>query len=95
MTAIIYLLMCLLYFVCVGIDVVMFFLQVRLVLLWRSISWLVPFDNAGKTLVNTVTTKVPQFLKTRKQLSEKGKLIAALIAFAIARIILGVILRLT
>lgn len=93
MTAIIYLLMCLLYFVCVGLDVAMFFLQIRLILLWRNINWLLPFDNAGKTLVNAVTIKVPQFLKTRKQLSEKGKLIAALLIFAITRIILGAILR--
>lgn len=95
MTAIIYLLMCLLYFICVGIDIVMFFLQIRLVLLWRNIDWLVPFDNAGKSLVSTVTLKIPQFIKTQNRLSEKGKLIIALVAFAIARIILGSILRLT
>ena len=95
MTALTYLLMCLLYFICVGIDVTMFFLQIRLVMLWKNINWLTPFDKAGKTLVNNVTTKVSQFLKPKKQLSERGKLIIALTAFAIARIILGTILRLT
>lgn len=95
MTGLTYLLMCFLYFVCVGLDVAMFFLQIRLVLLWRVVNWLIPFDNAGKSLVTAVTAKVPQFLKTQNPLSEKGKLIAALVAFAIARIILGTILRLT
>lgn len=90
-----YLLMCFLYFVCVGLDIAMFFLQIRLVLLWRNINWLVPFDNAGKSLVNSVTAKVPQFLKTQNPLSERGKLIVGLIVFAMARIILGTFLRLT
>ncbi len=95
MTAIIYLLMCLLYFICVGLDIMMFFLQIRLVVLWRNVNWLIPFDNAGRSLVNTVTAKVSQLLKTKNPLSERGKLIVALVAFAIARIILGTILRLT
>ena len=93
MTGLTYPLMCFLYFVCVGLDIAMFFLQIRLVVLWRNVNWLVPFDNAGKTLVNAVTTKVSQFLKTQNPLSERGKLIVALVAFAIARVILGTILR--
>jgi len=95
MTGLTYLLMCFLYFVCVGLDITMFFLQIRLVLLWRNVNWLVPFDNAGKSLVNAVTAKVSRFLKTQNPLSERGKLIVGLIAFAMARIILGTILRLT
>lgn len=92
MTGLTYLLMCCLYFVCVGLDVAMFFLQIRLILLWRAVNWLVPFDNAGKSLVDAVTAKVPRFLKTKSPLSARGKLIATLIAFAIARIVLGMIL---
>jgi len=95
MTALTYLLMCFLYFVCVGLDIAMFFLQIRLLVLWRNVNWLVPFDNAGETLVNVVTTKVSQFLKTQNPLSERGKLIVALVAFAIARVILGTILKIT
>ena len=95
MTGLTYLLMCFLYFVCVGLDVAMFFLQIRLVLMWRTVNWLVPFDNAGRILVNAITAKVPLFLKTQKPLSERGKLIIALVVFALARIILGTILRLT
>ncbi len=95
MTGLTYLLMCFLYFVCVGLDIAMFFLQVRLVVLWKDVNWLIPFDNAGKSLVNVINAKVPQFLKTQNPLSERGKLIIALVVFAIARIILGTILRLT
>ena len=95
MTGLTYLLMCFLYFVCVGLDVAMFFFQIRLILQWRTVNWLVPFDDAGKSLVNAVTAKVSQFLNPKNPLSERGKLIIALVAFAIARIILGIILRLT
>ena len=95
MTGLTYLLMCFLYFVCVGLDVAMFFLQIRLILQWRTVNWLVPFDDAGKSLVNAVTAKVSQFLNPKNPLSERGKLIIALVAFAIARIILGTIIRLT
>lgn len=93
MTGLTYLLMCCLYFICVGLDIAMFFLQIRLVLLWRAVNWLIPFDNAGHSLVTAVTAKVPRFLKTQNPLSERGKLIVALAVFAIARIILGTILR--
>ena len=95
MTGLTYLLMCFLYYVCIGLDVVIFFLQIRLIVLWRNINWLVPFDNAGKSLVDAVATKVSLFLKTQKPLSERGKLIIALVVFAIIRIILWTILRLT
>ena len=95
MTGLTYLLMCFLYFVCVGLDVAMFFLQIRLVLMWKAVKWIVPFDNAGKSLVTAVTAKVPQLLRTQHPLSERGKLIIALAVFATARIILGAILRLT
>lgn len=94
MTAILYLLMSLLYFVCIGLDVAMFFLQIRLIVLWRNVNWLIPFDNTGKSLVNALTSKVPCFLKTQNPLSEKGKLITTWVTLAIARIILGAILSL-
>lgn len=95
MTGLTYLLMCFLYFVCVGLDVVLFFLQIRLILLWRTVHWLAPFNDAGKPLVNAVTAEVSQFLKTQNPLSEKAKLITSLVIFVIARMILGTILRIT
>ncbi len=93
MTAIVYLLMCLLYFICIGLDVVMFFLQIRLILTWRNINWLIPFDNTGKSLVDNVSEKFPQILRLRKPLSKRGKLITTLIIFAVLRMSLGLLLR--
>ncbi|HBG60690.1 MAG: hypothetical protein A2Y10_13185 [Planctomycetes bacterium GWF2_41_51] len=83
-----YLLGCFLYFICVGLDIAMFFLQIRLIQNWKTVSWLVPFDNAGKFLVDAISMKVSGYLKTQNQLSERGKLIIALIAFALLKIIL-------
>jgi hypothetical protein len=84
--------MCCLYFVCIGFDVVMFFLQIRLIFQFRKFRWLVPVDDAGKSLVDLITARVA--VKTNHQLSEKGELIVALAAFAVARIVLEVLLRL-
>ena len=88
-----YLLMCVLHFVCIGLDVTIFFLQIRFVLLWKDVSWLVPFDIAGKSIVDAVTLRVPAILKTRQPLSEKGKIMVALVALVVLRIILGMVLR--
>ena len=93
MVGVAYLLMCVLHFVCIGLDVTIFFLQIRLVLLWKNVKWLVPFDNAGSSIVNAVTWRVPKILKTKRSLSEKGKLIVALVALVLLRIILGMVLR--
>ena len=93
MTGLNYLLACFVYFICLGLDIAMFFLQVRLVLTWRAVNWLIPFDNAGKSLVSAISEKVPRVLRIQKPLSEKQRLIIALITFAIMRIILGSIIN--
>ena len=95
MTGLIYLMASFLYFVCIGLDIAIFFLQIRLILLWKNINWLIPFDNTGKPLVDTVAAKVPRFLKTQQPLSDRGKLIVALLIFVAVRFILGAILRQT
>jgi len=82
-----------LYFVVLGIDIAIFFLQIRLILLWKNISWLIPFDDTGKPLVNAITKRASGLLKTKRPLSERGKLILILLVFFIARIILAAILR--
>ena len=41
--------------ICTGITIALFFLQVRLLLTWFKIAWLVPFDNAGRSIVNWLT----------------------------------------
>ena len=93
MAALIYLMLSLLYFVCLGLDITIFFLQIRLILLWKNISWLIPFDETGKPLVNAIAGQASGLLKTKRPLSEKGKLILILLVFVIARILLALILR--
>jgi hypothetical protein len=93
MAALIYLMLSILYFVCIGLDIAMFFLQVRLILLWKNISWLVPFDETGQPLVNALTGWVSRLLKTKRPLSERGKVIIALLAFVLIRIALSAIYK--
>ena len=94
MTALSYLLMCFLYFICIGIDVTLFFLQIRLILMWRNIRWLTPFDNAGNPIVDFVIAKVPLLVKINKPLSKRGKIVIAALAMLIVRVILSEILKL-
>ncbi len=75
-------------FVCVGINVTAFFLVVRAVLLWKEVSWLKPFDDAGKTLVNTYTKMIDRLWSqvTQKRLATKGKLLIGLALLELTRI---------
>ena len=93
MNPIAYLFTCVGHFLCIGLDITIFFLQIRLVLLWKDINWLVPFDDAGKSIVKAITLRVPAILSTKQPLSEKGKLIVALAVLVLLRIILGMVLR--
>ena len=93
MTALIHLVLGLLYFVCIGLDVAIFFMQIRLILLWKNVGWLVPFDNIGTPLVNSLTSTASGLFKTKSRLSQKGMLIVVLLVFVMTRIILTEILR--
>ena len=75
-------------FVCVGINVTAFFLVVRAVLLWKEVSWLKPFDDAGKTLVNTYTKMIDRLWSqvAQKRLATKGKLLIGLVLLELTRI---------
>jgi hypothetical protein len=76
-------------FVCVGINVTAFFLVVRAVLLWKEVSWLKPFDDAGKTLVNTYTKMIDRSwsLIAQRHLALKGKLLIGLVLLELTRIL--------
>jgi len=75
--------------VCVGINIVEFFLIIRAVTLWKQISLLAGFNDAGKTLIDGYTGKVGRLWHriTRKQLSLKGKLLIGFLVLEIFRII--------
>ena len=71
----------LLYFVSLGIDIVIFFLAVRLIQLGKSFSLLAAFDKAGEKLIHA-TTKTMSRLSARlfdKTLSEKGLVITSIV----------------
>ena len=80
---------------CIAIDIAIFFVAIRLFLMWRSLSWLEWMNDIGKRLVDGVTTYICQFWyrKSQKHLSEKGKLLFSIAVLLIARIVLCEIAR--
>ncbi len=86
----------LLIIVCLGIDITVFFICVRILLTWKRISWLEPFDDAGKRLVDAVTNKIGCYLNRnlKKQLNQRGLLLVSLITLELVRMILSHLARL-
>ncbi|MHC4680123.1 MAG: hypothetical protein ACYTEK_15660 [Planctomycetota bacterium] len=84
-----------LYFVTLAIDITVFFLIVRAVTLWKEISWLKPFNEAGKTLVDDYTLFVGR-LWTRiahRCLAPKGRLLIGLVMLELVRFFLFSVAR--
>jgi len=85
------LLLIILNLICVGINITMFFLIVRAVTLWKQISLLVAFNDAGKALVDGYAGIVGRLWGriTQKHLSLKGKLLIGFVLLEILRIIIA------
>ena len=80
----------LLYFAVLFIDVMSFFVLVRLVSSWRSYPWLARFDTVGQPLVNWFTTACVQKGLDRlgqKNWSDKTILVVGLLALFVARLV--------
>jgi hypothetical protein len=81
--------------ICLGIDITIFFLLIRLVLSRWKIGWLGSFDQAGDRLVTVTaesTSKIwLQF--TQKHLSIRGQLCVAVIGLTLVRLFLGSFLK--
>ena len=75
--------------VCVGINIVEFFLIIRVVTSWKRMAFLAGFDDAGRNLVDGYTGKVGNLWRrmTQKQLSLKGKLLIGFLLLETLRII--------
>jgi hypothetical protein len=75
--------------VCIGINVIEFFLIVRAATLWKQVSLLVAFNDAGKALVDGYTGIVGRFWgkTTQKQLSLKGRLLIGFVLLELTRVI--------
>ena len=69
-------------------SILQFFLFVRTVLLWKNVAWLIPFDTAGKDLVDGFTTLLDRlcYWMCRRRLSTKGSLIVGLILLEVAKL---------
>lgn len=77
-----------LYLACVGMDIAIFFLLIRLVLMWRSDSWLRQLNDVGRQLVDALAAKVGRlwFRAVRKHLSCRCELLVGLTVLLFARL---------
>ena len=89
-------LLVLLHLICISIDIVVFFLLIRLLFMWRRARLLELFDNTGKALVDAVTAGISRFWYciTQKVLSDKGELVVSLTALSFIRLSIYEIARL-
>lgn len=77
----------------IGIDILEFFIIVKLLLMWRPIKWLVPYDTAGKDLVNSFVAVVSKRWSRwqNSELSIRGQLIVGLLILIVLRNVLPVV----
>ena len=77
-------------FVCNGIEIVMFFLVIRMLRLWKPVQWIEAFDNAGRTLADGVAGFVDRsvYRLWKKHLMIKSRLLLAFILLELCRTIL-------
>jgi hypothetical protein len=80
-------------FIGTGIGILEFFIIVRLLLMWWQIKWLVPFDTAGKDLVNSFADVINKYWRRwrNSELSIRGRLIVGMIALIAIRNLLPVV----
>jgi len=90
------LLLVILNLICIGIDIAIFFLLCRFVLMWRTRGWLERLNDVGKSLVDAVTGHVGQLWhrKTQKLLSDKGELAVSIVALSLVRLVISEVERL-
>ena len=73
-----------------GIEIIMFFLLVRLILQWRSTRWLRAFDDAGKGLVDPTIQLLGKITYRfgKRHLTLKSQLLLALLLLELCHTIL-------
>ena len=79
-----------LHLVCIGIDMAIFFLLIRLVLMWRTNSWLERLNDVGRHLADALAAKVGRLWSraVKKQLSRRGELLVGLTVLLFARLVI-------
>lgn len=75
---------------CIGIDIALFFVAVRLILMWRDKSWLARLNSVGKEFVDALLSATSRlwYRATQKKLSVKGELLVSVLALSIVRLLL-------
>ena len=78
-------------FICNGIEIVIFFLLIRMVLLFKSIQWLQAFDDSGRILVDGVAGFVDRsvYRVWKRHLTIKNQLVLAFVLLEVCRAILA------
>ena len=76
-----------------AINIVEFFLIVKMVMLWREIQWLKPFATAGKDLAENSTTITKKLFRrfTKKNLSNKGSIAIAVAVLELLKLLTSTI----
>lgn len=76
--------------ICTGIQIVLFFLLVRMILMWRSIKWLQAFDMTGNSLVEFTDSLVDRsvYRLWQKHLTPKRRLLLAFCLLELCRTLL-------
>ena len=89
-------LMVILSLIVVGINVTIFFLVIRAVIIWKNVSFFRGFDVAGKSLVDTYTRFIERLWSrfTQKHLTLKGNLLIGLILLELAKLFVVRLVRL-
>ena len=83
------LLLAILALLAMAIDITAFFMLVRVIMLWKEIAWLKPFDDAGKNLVYRYSEMIDRswYRVMKRHLATKGKLLVGLVALELARLL--------
>jgi len=76
---------------CIGLDIAIFFMIVRIIILWQSIPLLEKFNYIGKDLIDIIVKNICMLWDKakRKSLSEKGRLFFSLTTLVFVRFILN------
>ena len=75
------LLLAILALLAMAIDITAFFMLVRVIMLWKEIAWLKPFDDAGKNLVYRYSEMIDcsWYRAMKRHLPTKGQLLIGLV----------------
>ena len=79
--------------ICIGIDITVFCVIVKMILNRWTVSWLIPFDVAGKRLVDSYTDLVEKHWRkvSPTVLTPQGRLAMGLVILIISRFLIMVI----